>query len=448
MTKGFVVALGLALASPRLAAAADDLPARIDAVVREVLADQPSAGAAVEVLRKGRVVVAKGYGKANVELDVPMTERNVFRIGSITKQFTAAAILRLVESGKLKLDDDVGKLLPDAPLHGKHVTVAQLLTHTSGLKNYTELPETMKPLPLPPARLFALLKDQPFGFEPGQSWRYSNTNYYLLGLIIEKLGGRSYRDFLRDEVLARAGLKHTLYCDNDAIIADRAEGYAGDAKRLKNAGPIDMSAPFAAGALCSTVADLVAWSQALAGGKVVSPASYALMTTPVKTTDGKAPPYGFGLALGDRDGHRKVGHNGGIPGFASALVSFPDDELIVAVLANTQGDVAQTAAARIVGVALGLPEPPKAKRLPLPDPARFVGTFRLTDEGMLHVLHTYAESGQLWVYDEADGDTDRLDYQGGDEFLVAHKLLRVRITSQSLDTTLPDGRTLPAPRQK
>jgi len=279
-----VVAVTLGFAHP---AAADDLAARIDTIVADALADEASAGVAVEVVRRGQVIVKKGYGKANVELDVPMTERNVFRIGSITKQFTAAAIMRLVERGGLKLDDDVGKLLPDAPLHGKHVTLAQLLTHTSGIKNYSELKEVHQPPPLPPARLYALLKDQPFEFEPGQSWRYSNTNYYLLGLVIEKVSGKKYADFLRDEVLARAGLTHTRYCDNEPIIAGRTEGYEPDGPRLKNAPPIDMSAPFAAGALCSTVEDLVAWSQALAGGKVVSPASYARMTTPVKTADGK-----------------------------------------------------------------------------------------------------------------------------------------------------------------
>jgi hypothetical protein len=183
---------------------AADLPARIDQIVADTLVDGPGAGAAVKVVRKGEVIVDKGYGKADLELDVPMTEKNLFRIGSITKQFTAAAIMRLVEKGKLKLDEEVGRLLPDAPLHGKKITVAQLLTHTSGIKNYTELPAWNKAmlLPLSPARLYELLKDQPLDFEPGQKWSYSNTNYYLLGVIIEKVSGRKYRDFLRDEVTA------------------------------------------------------------------------------------------------------------------------------------------------------------------------------------------------------------------------------------------------------
>jgi D-alanyl-D-alanine carboxypeptidase len=443
-----IVVLAVALGFSHLASAADDLPARIDTIVADAFADRASAGAAVEVVRRGQVIVKKGYGKANVELEVPMTERNVFRIGSMTKQFTAAAIMRLVERGKVKLDDEVGKLLPDAPLQGKHVTVAQLLTHTSGIKNYSELKEVHEPLPLPPARLFALLKDQKFEFEPGQSWRYSNTNYYLLGLIIEKLSGRKYADFLHDEVLALAGLMHTRYCDNDAIIPGRAEGYSPNGPRLKNAPPIDMSAPFAGGALCSTVDDLVAWAQALAGGKVVSAASYAKMTTPVITADGKAPPYGFGLNLADLYGHRRVWHNGGINGFNSVLVSFPDDGLTVVVLANSDGGIANEVARAIVRAVFGLPPLPQPKRVPLADASRFIGVFPSTFQTELHVLHTFVEAGRLWIYDEFDQQTDRLDYQGGDEFVIAHTPVRVRITADGLETTLPDGTKIPAPRQK
>ena len=430
-----------------LVMAQSDLPARIDAIVGQVMADEASAGAAVEVVYKGQVVLAKGYGKANVELDVPMSEHNVFRIGSITKQFTAAAIMRLVERGKLKLDDDVGKLLPDAPLQGKHITLAQLLTHTSGIKNYTELKEVHGPLPLPKERLYLLLKDQPFDFEPGQSWHYSNSNYYLLGLIIEKVSGRKYRDFLQGEVIARAGLKHTLYCDNDPIIPNRVEGYSPDGPRVKNAEPVDMSAPFAAGALCSTAGDLVAWAQALAGGKVVTPASYTKMTTPVKTADGKGPPYGFGLGLGNRDGHRRVAHNGGINGFTSVLVTFPDDGLIVAVLANTDGTIPDALAQRIVGEVLGLATP-LPKVVALPDPKQFLGDFKMTDKAEVHLLHVFAEGGRLWLYDSFDGRTDRLDYQGGDEFAVAHTPLKVHIREGGIDIVLPDGTKMSGPREK
>ena len=446
MNRWIFVALALAL--PRVALAQNDLPARIDALVTEVMADESSAGVAVEVVRKGQVIVRKGYGKANVELDVPMTERNVFRIGSITKQFTAAAIMRLVERGKLKLDDDVGKLLPDAPLSGKHVTIAQLLTHTSGIKNYTELKEIREPLPLPKERLYALLKDQPFDFEPGQGWHYSNSNYYLLGLIIEKISGRKYRDFLRDDVIARAGLKNTTYCDNDPIVPNRAEGYSPDGPHLKNAAPIDMSAPFAAGALCSTVDDLVAWSQALAGGKVVTPASFAKMTTPVKVPgDGKGPQYGFGLGLGAREGHRRIGHNGGINGFTSSLATFPDDGLTVVVLANTDGGIPDTLVARIVGEVLGL-QTPAPKPVSLPDPKKFLGDFKMTDKAEIHLLHVFVENGRLWVHDSFDDRTDRLDYQGGDEFLVAHTPLKAHIRPDGLDVVFPDGHKLTGPRVK
>lgn len=424
-----------------IADAGADLPARIDKIVADALVDGPGAGAAVKVVRKGAVIVDKGYGKADLELDVPLTEKNLFRIGSITKQFTAAAIMRLVEKGKLKLDDVVGKVLPDAPLHGKKITIAQLLTHTSGLKNYTELPDWAKSMgaPLPPARLYELLKDQPLDFEPGQKWHYSNTNYYLLGLIIEKVSGHKYRDFLRDEVTARAGLAHTIYCDDEPVIPGRAHGYSGDGPRMKNAKPIDMSAPFAAGGLCSTVDDLVKWAQALASGKVVSAASYAKMTTPVKPGDGSDPGYGFGLGVQPMHGHRVVQHNGGINGFGSDLISFPDDGVVIAVLANSDNSVGHVIAPKIAADMLGLPLPPARNIVPLVDAAKFVGVFDTKFKDELHRLHVYSEAGHLWLRDEFDGSNDRLDYVGGDEFAVHGAPFFVRITANNLVLTGPLG---------
>ena len=419
----------------------EGLPARIDKIVADVLADGPGAGAAVKVVRKGEVIVDKGYGKADLELDVPMTEKNLFRIGSITKQFTAAAIMRLVEKGKLKLEDDVGRLLPDAPLHGKKITVAQLLTHTSGLKNFTELAEWNKAevSPVPPARLYGMLKDQPLDFEPGQKWHYSNTNYYLLGVIIEKISGHKYGDFIRDEVAARAGLAHTVYCDEGPVIPGRARGYSADGPRMKNAKAIDMSGPFAAGGLCSTVDDLVTWAQALASGKVVSRASYAKMTTPVKPGDGSNPGYGFGLGVKPLAGHRVVMHNGGINGFGSDLLSFPDDGVIIAVLANSDNAVGHSIAPKILADMLGIPLPPARNVVPLVDAAKFVGVFDTKFKDELHRLHVYREGGHLWLRDEFDGSNDRLDYLGGDEFAVHGSPFFVRITAENLVLTGPLG---------
>ena len=428
---------------------AEALPVRIDKIVTDALVDGPGAGAAVKVVRKGEVIIDKGYGKADLELDVPMTEKNLFRIGSITKQFTAAGIMRLVEKSKLRLEDEVGKLLPDAPLHGKKITIAQLLTHTSGLKNFTELPEWNKAevSPVPPARLYELLKDQPLDFEPGQKWHYSNTNYYLLGVIIEKISGRKYGDFIRDEVTARAGLAHTVYCDDGPIIPGRAHGYSGDGPRMKNARAIDMSGPFAAGGLCSTVDDLVTWAQALASGKVVSPASYAKMTTPVKPADGSDPGYGFGLGVKPIGGHRVVTHNGGINGFGSDLITFPDDGIVIAVLANSDNSVGHVIAPHIAADMLGLPLPPARNVVPLVDASKFVGVFDTRFKAELHRLHVYSEAGHLWLSDEFDGSNDRLDYLGHDEFAVHGAPFFVRITAANLVLTGPLG-DMSGPRVK
>jgi CubicO group peptidase (beta-lactamase class C family) len=447
MTRTLAMVTTLLLAP--LAHAAEDLPARIDQIVADLIADGPIAGVAVKVVREGHVIVDKGYGKADLELDVTMTEKNLFRIGSITKQFTAAAIMRLVEKGKLKLDDDVAKLLPDAPLHGKKVTVAQLLTHTSGLKSFTELPDAHGPLPMAPARLYELLKDQPFDFPPGQSWHYSNSGYYLLGLVVEKVSGKKYRDFVRDEVTTRAGLAHTLYCDEGQLIAGRVRGYRRVGRRLENALPIDMSTPFAAGALCSTVDDLVQWGRALSSGKVVSATSYAKMTTPVKPADGSAPGYGFGLLVKPIDGHRAAGHGGGINGFNSALIHFPDDGVSIAVLSNNENGIADRILKRIADAMLDLPslrEKPLAI-VPLVDRSRFVGVFDTKFRGESHRIHVYADAGKLWMSDEFDGSDDGLDYLGGDAFVVHNTPFHVTITADKLVLTGPPGE-MSGPRVK
>jgi CubicO group peptidase (beta-lactamase class C family) len=200
-----------------------------------------------------------------------------------------------------------------------------------------------------------------------------------------------------------------------------------------------MSAPFAAGGLCSTVDDLVTWAQALASGKVVSPASYAKMTMPVKPADGSDPGYGFGLAVKPMGGHRVVMHNGGINGFGSDLISFPDDGIVIAVLANSDNSVGHVIAPNIAADMLGLPLPPARNVVPLVDAAKFVGVFDTKFKEELHRLHVYREAGQLWLRDEFDGSNDRLDYLGRDEFMVHGAPFHVSITAEKLTLTGPPG---------
>ena len=358
-----VVALGAfqAQVPGRKPAGATSLAVAVDRIVGDAMRDGRTPGVSVAVARGGRVVHAQGYGLANVELNVPATADTVYRIGSITKQFTAAAIMQLVEQGKMSLDDPIETFLPDYPVRGRRITIRHLLTHTSGIKSFTSLGLkylAVKRQEISEEDLIATFKDEPDDFPPGEKWLYDNSGYYLLGVILERVTGYKYGDYVQRQLFTPLGLSSTLYCDVERIVKNRASGYQiGLDKGLRNADFISMKVPFAAGALCSTVKDLVTWTGALVGGKVVSAQSYAQMTTPLKLANGQERPYGFGLGLGEFEGHPQVEHGGGIDGFASMLMYFPKDGVTVAVLTNSSGGPAVKIAKDVARAALGLKQP-------------------------------------------------------------------------------------------
>lgn len=354
------------IASPASAQDTRALVRYVDSVANAAVAERRTAGVSVAIVRNGKTVLAKGYGFADLENDVPATTETVYRIGSITKQFTAAAIMRLMEQGKLSLDDTLQKFLPNYNTQGNRVTVRHLLTHTSGIRSYTSMGprwgRTVR-IDLVPDSLVALFAGEPFDFKPGEQWRYNNSGYFLLGMIIEKLSGKSYGQYLQDEFFTPLALKGTIYCDQAPIIKRRAQGYeikppGGPGAPLVNAAPLSMTQPYAAGSLCSTVTDLVAWTQALSSGKVVSPASYQMMSTPGTLNDGRPHTYGFGLSTGALRGHRQVNHNGGINGFVSELHHYVDDSLITVVLTNTGSPAAIQLEKLIARRALGVTDYP------------------------------------------------------------------------------------------
>jgi D-alanyl-D-alanine carboxypeptidase len=396
---------------------ASSLAAQVDAIAGRAVAEGVP-GMAVLVQRKGEPPIARGYGFANLELSVPASAETLFRIGSITKQFTAAAVLQLAEQGKLKLDDELAKHLPDAPVHGRKVTIEQLLNHTSGIHSYTARPDLrmLALRPHTPAEIVALVKDAPPDFEPGASWRYNNTGYVLLGMVIEKVSGLPYARYLEENVLPRAGLTRTVYCDNAPILGNRAAGYGERRGKPVNAGHIDMSFPFSAGALCSTVGELSAWARALESGKVVSAASYAKMITPAKTADGKPSDYGFGLGIGELEGHRKIAHGGGINGFSSGALRLPDDDVTVVVLCNSEDAPAGLLADQLARAALGLPiAEPKDLPLPPEEAARFEGRYKLGEVELL----ISARAGKLFLRAANEPEDEAaLAYQGGGEFAM------------------------------
>jgi D-alanyl-D-alanine carboxypeptidase len=352
----------------------------VDSVAGAAIKEQRTAGVSVAVVKNGRTLVTKGYGFADLENDVPATPATVYRIGSVTKQFTSAAIMRLMEQGKLSLDDTLQKFFPNFPTQGNRVTVRHLLNHTSGIKSYTSLgPKWARVirLDLVPDSVVALFANEPFDFKPGDAYRYNNSAYFLLGMIIEKLSGKTYGQHLQDEFFTPLGLESTIYCDQAPIIKHRAQGYATrPGGGFINAEPLSMTQPYAAGSLCSTVTDLVAWTQALSSGKVVSPASYKLMTTPVSLNNGNPITYGFGLGTGTLGGHRQVSHNGGINGFVSELHLYPDDSVITVVLTNTGALTAIQLERLIARRALGIKDLP-AVPIDVSALQRFVGEYTI-----------------------------------------------------------------------
>jgi len=314
--------------------------------MEQVMQGYVSAGTfmgTVLVARDGNVVFDKAYGMANVELDVPNTPDTKFRLGSITKQFTAASILLLEERGKLKIDDRVKTYLPDAPMSWDRITIYNLLTHTSGIPNFTALPDynTIKLSSRSADAAVAAVRDRPLDFGPGEKMSYSNTGYIVLGDIIEKVSGQSYEQFVTENIFMPLGMKDSGYDSNTAIIKHRASGYIKQPSGYINASYIHMSIPFAAGALYSTTHDLLKWEQALFAGKVVSKASLERMTTPFKND------YAFGLVSALVKDRRVITHSGGIDGFNTTMTYYPDTRTVVIVLSNVNGRIPDQAAAQL-----------------------------------------------------------------------------------------------------
>jgi CubicO group peptidase (beta-lactamase class C family) len=424
----FASLLAFALLGPYASAAAQRpsraaLQRTVDSLVAHALADGPVAGMSVAVVRGRDTVVMKGYGFADVENEVRATPQTVYRIGSITKQFTAAAVLKLAEEGKLSVDDTIGGRLPGLPAAWRKATIRQLLNHTSGIPSYTSAGPrwtTRMRLDLPHDSLIGIVANDSMDFALGTQWRYNNTGYYLLGMLVEKLTNRSYAEVVRDQLAKPLGLQATMYCGTRPVIKRRAQGYQLDqGETLVNADPLSMHQPFAAGALCSTVGDLVAWQRALAAGRVVNAESYRSMITPEGAATDRG--YGYGLSKDTLAGRVRIQHGGGINGFNSMLQYFPSDTLSIAVLANTNGPWADRVANNIARAALGIPlvaGPAKLADLPTTaeERARFAGTYRLAlPNGRTLALRVFERDGKLMAQGDGQGETP-LRYQGNSVF--------------------------------
>lgn len=293
-------------------------------------AEQKWFSGSVLVVQKGKVLLSKGYGMANYELDVPNTPKTKFRLGSVSKQFTAAAILQLQERGLLNVHDALSKFIPDYP-HGDSITVHQLLNHTSGvadftsmmgykasMRNATTLEETI-----------AIFKKEPLDFTPGTEYSYSNSNYVLLSYIIEKVSGETYAHYIRTHIFEPLGMTDSGYDNADDLIKNRASGYRTEGDGFANASFIDMMIPAGAGGLYSTTEDMYKWDRALYTEKVLKKQSLDAMFTPGLDH------YGYGWAILDKP-RKMITHSGGINGFVSNIARFPDDDVCIIVLGNSE----------------------------------------------------------------------------------------------------------------
>ncbi len=366
---------------------------KIDSLASAVVAEGRVAGVAIGVSRNGEVLT-RGYGWADLENGVPITAETVFRVGSVTKQFTAAAILQLVDRGLIALDSSIANYLPEFT-DLRAVTVRHLLGHTSGI----------------------VRRDGHLTLQsaPGEQFAYGNTGYLLLGRIVAAVSGVPYDEYVRDHLVGPVGLHSTMYCDEPKFGGRMSEGYEWSDGALAEDRDLDIRVAGAAGALCSTVPDLLRWNAALHGSRVLSPASYQAMTTAGTTTDGTGTGYGFGLDVMHTHGHRSVGHSGTINGFSAMVTHYPGAGLDVVVLSNTRGEEAGRIAEIIALWALGedVPEP-LDRAIPYRFLVRYVGTYELSPGEELTVI---VEDGHLF-FRQSGQQRIRLRALGGHRFIA------------------------------
>lgn len=404
------------------------LVARLDSVAGSGVVEGRAAGMTVAVVHRGDTLLLKPYGQADIELDVPTPARAVYEIGSVTKQFTAAAILQLRDAGKVDLDAEINRYLPDYPTQGHRVTVRRLLDHTSGIRGISEIPafRSLMVRDLPRDSAVALFAREPFDFAPGEAMIYNNSAYLLLGHIIEKVSGMTYEDYIEQRIFAPLGMADSHYCSNTEVVERRTHGYLYQGRNVRRGEYVNHTWPWSAGSLCSTAGDMVKWLQALHGGTVLSERSYREMTTPARLNDGTELRYGMGLSLGnDIRGARHIAHGGSIAsGYTAFAQWYPDAELAVVVLMNSGGAISPQAIASELGAEIIPPVRPTLAQF-TGDAASLVGRYAGPSRGSEMVVEI-SLGPQGGVLASMDGSPPRplpwttqgLTFRLGDTFLT------------------------------
>lgn len=371
----------LLLAIPFLQYAQESIT-EIDQLMSEQYKNDAS-GATILVAKDGEVIFRKAYGKANLELNVDMKPENVFEIGSITKQFTAVGILMLLEEGKLSLEDEITKYLPEYPTQDTKITIHHLLTHTSGIKSYTSMPSLQEYArkDITPTELIDVFKNEPMDFKPGEQYLYNNSGYVILGYIIEKITGKPYAEFVQQRIFDKLNMNNSYYGSKSALIENRANGYQQGESGYVNANYISMTIPYAAGSLMSTVDDLFIWNSAIRAHKLISKESTEKAFTNYKLNNGNHINYGYGWQTTQIKDVPVIAHGGGIFGYTSQGVYVPSENVYVIILTNCDCNSPSETAYKVAAIAIGKPYPKVSDAIQLSNEQlqKWVGAYKFED---------------------------------------------------------------------
>ena len=395
----------------------------------KILSDQyktNETGATALVARKGQIIYKKAFGMANLEYNIPMQVDNIFKIGSITKQFTAVAILQLVEQGKLNLQDDITKFIPDYPTQGHKITIEHLLTHTSGIQNYTEMKdfEYRMSLDFNPSEFLNHFKNQPMESAPGTKWNYNNSGYFLLGYVIEKISGKTYPQYVEENFFKPLGMTSSLYGSDSKIIKNRAGGYDKDSIGVVNAPKLSMTQPYSGGSIQSTVDDLFKWHQAIHSYKLLKKESLDKAFKKYKLTDGTETDYGFGWFLKNVQESPTIEHSGGISGFLTQSIYLPKEDVFVAVFSNCMCNLPMAIGVNIAALTIG--KPYKYKEIPV-EFSRLEGYLGVYENIKGEQLFITIEDNQL--YSQQSGDTKfKLKAFQKDKFFIENMMTTIEFS--------------------
>ncbi|WP_190246210.1 serine hydrolase [Gelidibacter gilvus] len=341
-------------------------------------------GVSFLVSKDGQPIYQKAFGMANLELNVPMTPNNVFEIGSMTKQFTAVSILILAEQGKLNLEDEITKYMPDYPTQGKKITIRHLLNHTSGIKSYTGMPnfKTRAKIDMTPKELIEVFKNESMDFEPGDQYKYNNSGYVLLGYIIEIISGDTYAKFLENNIFKPLKMNATNPGSKKDIIINRASGYSEIENGYENAEYLSLTIPYSAGSILSTTGDLLKWQNALTNHTLIKSDSYEMAIHGSTLNDGTHIPYGFGLEEGNINGSPSIHHGGGIFGYTSMGIFLPQENIFVTGLTNCDCKNISKLTAKIASIVIGKPFPDKKDAIKLSESElkKWIGTYKFEND--------------------------------------------------------------------